>query len=51
MEKVSGENGGGGKVCYGRRKIKRQGIEEDLENGDMGLEGDGVQGLVWWWEW
>lgn len=42
MEKVSRENGGGGKVGYGRRKIKRRGIEEDLENEDVGLGGDEV---------
>jgi hypothetical protein len=38
-------------VGYRRRKIKRQrNIEEDLENEDVGLGGDGVQGWRWW-EW
>jgi lysine-specific demethylase 3 len=44
MQKVSGENGGGGEVGVGRRDTKRRRIEEDLENEDVGLGGDGVQG-------
>jgi tRNA(Leu) C34 or U34 (ribose-2'-O)-methylase TrmL len=44
MQKVSGENGGGGEVGVDRRKIKRRRTEEDLKNEDVGLGGDGVQG-------